>query len=562
MNNASLELGGTNWAEKDGNILGYSVGDTSGKYSPQEFTFARGSNLSATRIDRAGLIVKGRENVLLQSNQFDTTWSNVLSGSITGGQSGYDGSSDAWLMTKGATDYRRIQQAVSLSGVQTMSVYAKANTQDVISILCNASGGDSGIVFNLATQTWVTNFNTIDFGYESVGNGWYRVYVTFNKTINSVNIFVGWNDSDAGSIYIQDAQVELGLAASPYIESGATNGTAGVLENTPRLNYTTGVANPYLLLEPSRTNLLTQSEYFAATLWTSGQSRDYTLTYTNELNPQGLAGSYKYKSITSNNQLGAITNNASGTTITNSIYVKRVSGTGNVLLRNVNNVGTSFSLSISDGWKRIDVTATSLATTSRIYLNLDDVNDEVLIWGAQQEIGSYPTSYIPTYSVSATRAAENCSKTNASDVIGQTEGTVYAEFVVNGFTNFGTPLCINNGSTNESVWLTTFGNGDIRAEVFSVTGGGIQASFTKSGNTTGQIYKIAIGYAANNFAFYVNGTQVGATDTSGSVPSGMSRIDYDYGNATNFSKSALEIKQAALYKERLTNAELATLTTI
>ena len=70
MNNASLELGGTNWAEKDGNILGYSVGDTSGKYSPQEFTFARGSNLSATRIDRAGLIVKGRENVLTYSNDF------------------------------------------------------------------------------------------------------------------------------------------------------------------------------------------------------------------------------------------------------------------------------------------------------------------------------------------------------------------------------------------------------------------------------------------------------------------------------------------------------------
>jgi hypothetical protein len=64
MNNASLELGGTNWAEKDGNILGYSVGDTSGKYFPQEFTFARGSNLSATRIGKTGLIVKGRENLL------------------------------------------------------------------------------------------------------------------------------------------------------------------------------------------------------------------------------------------------------------------------------------------------------------------------------------------------------------------------------------------------------------------------------------------------------------------------------------------------------------------
>ena len=35
---------------------------------------SRGSNLAATRVDVNGLIEKGRENLLLQSNQFDTTW--------------------------------------------------------------------------------------------------------------------------------------------------------------------------------------------------------------------------------------------------------------------------------------------------------------------------------------------------------------------------------------------------------------------------------------------------------------------------------------------------------
>ena len=131
MNNASLELGGTNWAEKDGNILGYSVGDTSGKYSPQEFTFARGSNLSATRIDRAGLIVKGRENLALQSNQFDTTWVNINSNE-TSGQSGYDGSNDAWILSKSASGGFIYQIANSYSGVYTFSVYAKANASNFI----------------------------------------------------------------------------------------------------------------------------------------------------------------------------------------------------------------------------------------------------------------------------------------------------------------------------------------------------------------------------------------------------------------------------------------------
>ena len=43
------------------------------------FTFTRGSNLSATRVNASQLIEKGRENVLLQSNQFDTTWVNYQS---------------------------------------------------------------------------------------------------------------------------------------------------------------------------------------------------------------------------------------------------------------------------------------------------------------------------------------------------------------------------------------------------------------------------------------------------------------------------------------------------
>ena len=53
------------------------------------FTFSRGSNLAATRVDVNGLIEKGRENLLLQSNQFDTTWTLDSGMTLTSGQSGY-----------------------------------------------------------------------------------------------------------------------------------------------------------------------------------------------------------------------------------------------------------------------------------------------------------------------------------------------------------------------------------------------------------------------------------------------------------------------------------------
>ena len=59
--------------------------------------------------------------------------------------------------------------------------------------------------------------------------------------------------ASSGSIYIQDAQVEIGLAATDYIESGATTGKAGLLEDEPRFDYSGGATCPSLLLEPSRT---------------------------------------------------------------------------------------------------------------------------------------------------------------------------------------------------------------------------------------------------------------------------------------------------------------------
>ena len=37
-----------------------------------DFTFDRGNNLAATRIDENGVLQKGRENVLLHSNSFST----------------------------------------------------------------------------------------------------------------------------------------------------------------------------------------------------------------------------------------------------------------------------------------------------------------------------------------------------------------------------------------------------------------------------------------------------------------------------------------------------------
>jgi hypothetical protein len=75
---------------KDGKL--YSAKPTNGD---GDFTFSRGSNLAATRVNSDGLIEKGRENLLLQSNQFDTTWLTIRS-SVSSGATDPFGGSNAW----------------------------------------------------------------------------------------------------------------------------------------------------------------------------------------------------------------------------------------------------------------------------------------------------------------------------------------------------------------------------------------------------------------------------------------------------------------------------------
>ena len=584
MNNASLELGGTNWAEKDASLLGYTVSDDSKRFFPQEFTFSRGSNLAATRIGKTGLIEKGRENLLVQSNQFDTTWT-VAGSTITDGQSGYDGSNDAWLLSKSSASGNLGQNTTS-NGVTTFSVYAKANASLYLRLIIfdGTFAANGAAYFDLQNGALGTT-NAIDSNIESVGNGWYRCSVSFNTSNQRVYIYPAEANSTTGttgSIYIQDAQLELGLSASPYIPTTTTTAQAGVLENTPRLNYTAGVANPYLLLEPSRTNLFPYSEYFNTDYSSAGALFIENATTSPEgvVNATTFEGSgtltyirLAYSIIFSSAGDHTLSLFAkAGTNDFFACYFEGFTGASGVSLAYFDlsdgttpTSGVSIEAVGTDGWYRCSITTNidsgdlagnlvvlcAPSTSSVFYPTAGDADGKnIQIYGAQLEQGSYPTSYIPTYGASTTRGFDY----SIIESLGYSSTcTFYYEFNTTTGREKSAPF-VEVGKDNSNKFYIK--GSSANNPQFQVQGNGIFNGSIAPTNEVSGINKIAVQWSNGVGVVFSNGVKQSGTLTNSDTSQNIDFISAK-GEGTPHDS-----KQLLFFEEALSDAELITLTTI
>jgi hypothetical protein len=181
-------------------------------------------------------------------------------------------------------------------------------------------------------------------------------------------------------------------------------------------------------------------------------------------------------------------------------------------------------------------------------------------WGWQIEEGAYASSYIPTLSTSVTVVGEAASKTGISSLIGQTEGTLFAEFEINATNTDGLNriLSVTDGTTNNRVLIFTGTSETFR---FIVTSAGSSIiNYISSTSVLGGRHKVAFAYKASEYAAYVDGVQV-PTDTSSLVPTTLNSVFVGC-NETTLAPIEGTISQALLFKTRLTNAQLAELTTL
>ena len=562
FDDASLVFLPSGQAGKDGKA--YSMKPTNGD---GDFTFSRGSNLTATRVDSNGLIEKGRENLLTYSNRFDL-W-NIKN--VTSGHAGYDGTNDAWLQS-GAS---RLQRNISYSsGVYTASFYVKAGFSNYVQIRIGSSSTIIARFELIGNGTNLLNIGTFHTSIEPVSNGWYRISISFNSDVTQFRIQPE-NDSSGtitadSSVYVQHAQLEIGLTSTEYIESGATTGLAGLLEDSPRFDYSGGASCPSLLLEPSRTNLFEQSEYYEDTFWeaaSAGGGSAPIVTTNYATSPEGVQNATRIQFDASSSGSSSdrsrirttITIPTDNVDYTQSFYIKSTNGTEQKISFLMDNSQQQI-MTITSEWQRFDATRQHTGATGIYGLDLRSnfaSTSDILVYAGQLEEGSYPTSYIPNHSGgSVTREADSCSDAGTSSTFNDAEGVLYLEASAIDNGSSEKAIAINDGTTNNRINIRIVNN-TIKGLV--ILGGSLVCNISYTATSVITSNKIAFKYKRNDFALWLNGVEVG-TDTSGSIfpADTLNELSFDYGGASAFFYGNVE--QVLYFPTALSDVELTALT--
>ena len=361
------------------------------------------------------------------------------------------------------------------------------------------------------------------------------------------------------------------------------------IDNLPRVDYTDGTSS--LLVEPQRTNLVTYSEDFSQ--WSSKINIDVTLN--SETSPDGVVNATFINENNSNAQhfIGQSLSITNGQDISISVYAKKnqrdvlqISPSGNYLspsgyanydlnngLVTASGGGVTAEIEgLTNGWFRcvakFTANNTASGTTAFFLQNSTtasrgssydgDGTSGLYMWGAQTEIGSYATSYIPTSGSTVTRNQETYTKTGISDKINSTEGVLFAEIAALSDDGTSRLIGLSDGTSTKriNIYYDTSSN-SIYGLLLNSSVQGI-TSFTLSDSTN--FAKIAFKYKENDFALWVNGTEVD-TDSSGTTFTSDTLNKLSFDRADGVAPFFGKVKQLQVFKTALSDSELATLTT-
>ena len=367
-----------------------------------------------------------------------------------------------------------------------------------------------------------------------------------------------------------------------------------VVSGAPRIDYDpVTLACKGLLIEESRTNLLTYSAQFDNAAWTKSNC---TVTANAATAPDGATTADTLVENTSNAahfvQQGPITT-VGTTTYTASVFAKAGTRTKFEFLAYIGsvpynigfdlsngttfastlggNTATSYSITaVGGGWYRCKITQTADATATsyfRCALNngtvstyTGDGTSGIYIWGAQLEAGSFPTSYIPTTSAQVTRAADTATMTGAnfSSWYRQDEGTVVVHAdASNGGSIYPRLWCVSDGTQNN--FMQVFVSDSLNALATETSVAGVAQTMPASfASYTGESCKAVLAIIAGNTNFSKDGAIKTDANTV-SIPT-VSRLNIG-SDAVSGSQLNGHISKLYYYPTRLANSTLQALST-
>lgn len=378
------------------------------------FTFSRGSNLAATRVDVNGLIEKGRENLYTQSNNFSHSDWTPRAGVFTKGVSDPNGGNEAWSWTATNTD-PYLYQAIGTSGVFTLSIYAKG------------VGSTIGKVLELRNGSTTQNF--------TLTSEWQRFELYAAAGGSNIGFEFGNPATANDVVHIYAAQLEQGLVATDYIETGASTAQSGILEDLPRLDYSGGASCPSLLLEPQRSNKFLFSEYYGSGALGIYQTGTNTHSVTNNyaVSPEGVQNAIRFVAdITSVGDRVVLRDGVScgGGNHTLTFYAKSNTSDTYTMKMHFDGSGKK-QIEVTPEWQRFEYGESANATCNA-GIECSSASGyspsvDISVYGFQLEENLYPTSYIPTYGSAVTRSSES-QATDYGVLGGGQVGSIFLEF--------------------------------------------------------------------------------------------------------------------------------------
>jgi hypothetical protein len=556
-------------------------------------TFARAST---ARYYNGVTTAKAEENLLLQSQNLTLSpwFLNIANSATVTANAGTapDGTTTATACVFVAQFACQVQNLTTVSGLNyTISFFARrisGNTALHINHFQSATGDNTAF---------------------TITNDWVRYSVTVQGRTGGGTVQIGVQDRNAsgfGEILIWGFQVEQRSAVTAYTPTTTqpiTNYVPVLLSaanNVARFDHNPVTGESLgLLIEEQRTNLILRSEDIANASWPKVNA---TITANTIVAPDGtLTGDQLVSSVgTSNQQIQQLTSTTNTSAHSLSVYIKAagfsfarvraVEGTtfGRAVFIDVDlstgatvrtgvaggaTLNSSSVTAVGNGWYRAAISFTlggaNTSTSSAVYLNdgtdsftvTGDGYSGIFIWGAQLEVGAFPTSYIPTVASQVTRSADAASMTGAnfSSWYRPDEGTLYAEVAYFGGL-IGTAagsnvITIDDGTTNNFMYMRTVRDPSAPQADFQVVASGVVQLDSPGlvpvvANT---VYKRAIAYATNNTQEANNGSFDGALDTSFIAPV-VNRFAISIGNV------GLHARKIAFYPLRVTDAQLQALT--